>query len=232
MKLKTLFLIPICLSIVVLQSCNDNDDGGGNGNAWSCGDPITDIDGNTYSTVDIQGQCWTVQNLNVSQYNDNTPISNITDQMQWVDATEGAWAYYDNDITLGTVHGKLYNWFAVETGQLCPEGWHVASSNEWNVLVNNLGGSATAGEAMKLTSGWDNSPENATNSSGLSVIPSGNRDIFGGFLDLGENVWFYTSTEDNTDTTRANFLKVSSGIETSTGTAVKNDGLPCRCILD
>ncbi|WP_299333642.1 fibrobacter succinogenes major paralogous domain-containing protein [uncultured Psychroserpens sp.] len=231
MKTQTVYFTIIFMATLALFSCSDSDDNNTT-NAWSCGDSIVDVDGNTYSTVNIDGQCWTVQNLDVSKYNDGSMIPNITDQTEWVNTTEGAWSYYNNDITLGVAHGKLYNWFAIETEQLCPEGWHVASSNEWNTLVNNLGGASIAGEAMKFTTGWNNSPDNASNSSGLSVVPSGNRDIFGGFLGMGENVWFFTSTEDSNDDTRANYLKVSSGTETSTGTASKNDGLPCRCVLD
>jgi uncharacterized protein (TIGR02145 family) len=214
----------------MFQSCSDNDDTANTG--WSCGDSITDVDGNTYTTTNINGQCWTAQNLDVSKYNDNTPISNITDQTQWVDATEGAWAYYNNDAAVGALHGKLYNWYTVETGKLCPEGWHIPSSNEWNTLVNALGGSAQAAQSMKSLDGWNNSPENATNSSGLSVIASGNRDVFSGFLGLGENVWFYTSTEDSNDPDKASWLKVTSNSNTDQGITSKNDGLPCRCVLN
>lgn len=231
--MKTLITRFAMFTIIVLclQSCSD-DDQNTNPDAWACGDSITDIDGNVYSTVSINGQCWTTQNLRVSTYNDGTSIETITDQTDWVNTTTGAWAYYNNDITIGPAHGKLYNWFAVENNTLCPDGWHIPSMSEWNSLVNSLGGSTSAGAAMKSTNGWNNSPDNATNSSGLSVTASGNRDIFGGFLGLGENVWFYGATEDPDDDTRAFWLKVTSGTDTSTGMTSKNDGLPCRCVLD
>ncbi|MGS2727458.1 FISUMP domain-containing protein [Psychroserpens sp. BH13MA-6] len=230
MKFNSLFLSLFATLSVCLVSCNGDDDNTSSG--WACGDTITDVDGHVYTTVAIGSDCWIQQNLNTASYNDGTAIPNVTDQTDWTQLETGAWAYYDNDVVTGQLHGKLYNWYAIENGNLCPEGWHVPTAGEYNQLVSSLGGSAIAGEKMKTTMGWNNSPDNATNSSGLSVLPSGNRDYFGGFLGLGENVWFFTASEDTNDPERALWLKVTSESNTDTGTALKKDGLPCRCVLD
>ncbi|WP_460220081.1 FISUMP domain-containing protein [Psychroserpens sp. MEBiC05023] len=232
MKTQTHLIVLFFVAFGSLLSCSNDNDDNNTPDVWSCGDQIVDVDGNTYDTVSINGTCWTVQNLDTANYNDNTPIANTTDLTDWNNLTTGSWAYYNNDSALGAVHGKLYNWFTVETGKLCPQGWHIPSKNEWSSLVNSLGGSSTAAEAMKSLAGWNNSPDNATNSSGFSALPSGNRDINDDFLGLGDNVWFHTSTEDPDDDTKAFWLKVTSGTTTEQGTTFKTEGLPCRCVID
>lgn len=214
--------------LLLFASCGSDDDGGG----WNCGDTITDADGNVYATVKIGEQCWTVSNLNTSKLNDGTSIPNVTVQDDWFDLTTPGWSYYNNDAALGSVHGKLYNWYAIETAKLCPEGWHVPSISEWSVLVSELGGASVAGEAMKSISGWDNSPENATNSSGFSLMPSGNRDTWSSFLGIGVNAWMYSSSENVDDPTKVELLHVGVGPEASVMMTVKRDGLPCRCVKD
>lgn len=214
--------------LLLFASCGSDDDGGG----WNCGDTITDADGNVYATVKIGEQCWTVSNLNTSKLNDGTSIPNVTVQDDWFDLTTPGWSYYNNDAALGSVHGKLYNWYAIETAKLCPEGWHVPGISEWSVLVSELGGASVAGEAMKSISGWDNSPENATNSSGFSLMPSGNRDTWSSFLGIGVNAWMYSSSENVDDPTKVELLHVGVGPEASVMMTVKRDGLPCRCVKD
>jgi uncharacterized protein (TIGR02145 family) len=46
-----------------------------------------------------------------------------------------AWCFYNNDPEMGQHYGKLYNWYAVNDPRgLAPEGWHVASDDEWTQL--------------------------------------------------------------------------------------------------
>jgi uncharacterized protein (TIGR02145 family) len=58
---------------------------------------------------------------------------------------------YDNLPANGNTYGALYNWFAVETGKLCPTGWHVPTDAEWTVLSDYLGGANIAGGKLKET---------------------------------------------------------------------------------
>jgi hypothetical protein len=51
---------------------------------------VSDIDGNTYKTVQIGTQFWMAENLKTSKYNDGTTIPNITDNTQWANLTTGA----------------------------------------------------------------------------------------------------------------------------------------------
>ena len=126
--------------------------------------------------VTIGTQVWMTKNLNVSRYRNGDPIPQVTDLTQWFQLTTGAWCYYQNNSANGVVFGKLYNWYAVNDPRgLAPAGYHIPSKNEWDVLVNFLGGTGNggAGGKMKATSIWSNPNTEATNSSGFNGLPGG-----------------------------------------------------------
>jgi uncharacterized protein (TIGR02145 family) len=94
----------------------------------------------------------------------------------------------------------MYNWFAVETGKLAPDGWHVPSATEWDVLALNLGGEAVAGGKMKEPGNAHWSPDNvdATNSSGFTALPGGHRSNFGSFLNhFIQGAWWESTGDAN-----------------------------------
>ena len=101
---------------------------------------VLDIDGNIYHTVIIGNQIWLAENLKTTKYNDGTPVSLVTDNTGWINLSTPGYCWYDNDITNRETYGALYNWYAVQTGKLCPKGWHVPSDAEWTVLTDFLGG--------------------------------------------------------------------------------------------
>lgn len=102
--------------------------------------PVVDFDGNIYDTVFINNQIWLKQNLMTTHYNDGGPIIEIAASHIWPALQAGARCWYDNDsVSYASVYGSLYNWYAVETGKLCPQGFRVPTLAEWNDLVNYLG---------------------------------------------------------------------------------------------
>ena len=183
------------------------------------GGGITDIDGNTYNSVIIGAQEWTKENLNVSKYSDGTPIPEVADPTQWENLTTGAWCYYNNTTANGTTYGKLYNWYAVAgiynsasftnpvlRKKLAPAGWHIPSDDEWTVLTTYLGGKSVAGGKMKEsgTVHWESPNTGATNSSGFTSLPGGQRRLPNGlFAYLGTMGCYWTASE--TDATHAWF---------------------------
>jgi uncharacterized protein (TIGR02145 family) len=111
---------------------------------------VTDIDGNSYNLVEIDTQLWISKNLNVSKYRNGDEIPQVQDASEWAALTTGAWCYYENKEENGTTYGKLYNWYAVNDPRgLAPEGFHIPSDEEWNDLIENLGGENVAGGKMK-----------------------------------------------------------------------------------
>jgi uncharacterized protein (TIGR02145 family) len=158
------------------------------------GNGVTDIDGNQYNTVIIGTQEWMKENLQVSKYSDGTPIPQVTDPIAWSNLTTGAWCYYNNDTSLGTTYGKMYNWYAVagiwqaesnpptsaeiaSRKSLAPSDWNVPSVADWSLLFNYLEGNSVAGGKMKEAglNHWLDPNTDATNSSGFTGLPGGYR---------------------------------------------------------
>jgi len=154
-------------------------------------------DGETYKTVKIGTQVWMAENLKTSKYNDGTSIPFVADTGNAWTLDSPAYCWYQNDHNYKNIYGALYNWYTVETGKLCPLGWHVPSRAEWITLINYLGGDSVAGDKLKSSTGWDSpktSAISATNESGFSALPGGSRqwflgDFYGSGTDLGYDNW-------------------------------------------
>ena len=86
-----------------------------------------------------------VENLRTSKYSDGTAIPNVTGNFGWGSLSTEAWCNYNNSSTNDASYGKLYNWYAVETGKLCPTGWHVPTDAEWTVLTDYLAANGHSG---------------------------------------------------------------------------------------
>jgi uncharacterized protein (TIGR02145 family) len=167
--------------------------------SFTCGTTtVTDVDGNSYATVQIGTQCWTQSNLTVSKYRDGSSIPNITDNTQWSQtntSSTGAWCNYNNNASNGTTYGKMYNWYAVNDSRgLCPTGWHVPTDAEWTTLTTHLGGTLVAVGAMKSTTGWNSPNTGATNLSGFTGLPGGYRSNIGGFYNVGNYGYWWSSS--------------------------------------
>lgn len=160
---------------------------------------LTDIDGNVYKTIKIGTQLWMKENLKTTKYNDGTLIPNVTDNTQWGKLTTGAYCWYNNDAeTHKNPYGALYNWHTIETGKLCPKGWHVSSDKEWTTLMDYLGGYEMSGGKLKDadTTYWRSPNKGATNESGFTALPGGYRDVEGGTFLLNKAGFWWASTYD------------------------------------
>ncbi len=170
---------------------------------------MTDQEGNLYKTIVIGTQEWMAENLKSSIYRNGDAIQTGLSNADWdntINTQQGAWAYYNNDVSYACPYGKLYNWFAcVDSRQLCPVGWHVPTDSEWTVLSDNLGGETVAGAKIKTTGTvevgtglWHSPNSGASNSSGFSGPPGGGRIYFGVYYDYGSWGYWWSSSENGT----------------------------------
>ncbi len=192
---------------------------------------MSDIDGITYKTVTIGSQTWMAENLKVTKYNDGTNIPNITNPVDWITSTTGAICDYDNILSNSETYGKLYNWNAVNTGHLCPVGWHVATDLEWTLLTNYLGDSIAGAKLREANiAHWKSPNKSATNESGFTALPGGYRsDYDGTFGDIGTYGIWWSATEYSINSCYYRSMGYTSNGVTRY-LALKDAGLSVRCV--
>ena len=209
---------------------------------------VTDVDNNTYNTVQIGTQCWAQSNLKVSKYRNGDNIPTGLSDSAWFTTTSGAYAIYDNDPVNESLFGKLYNHCAVMDNRgLCPTGWHVPSSVEWTTLFNNLGVIGIAGGALKSTAtlptpgGWHYPNSHATNSSGFTALPGGYRFEGGDFMGMAlyGNWWSTSFPAGSPPSTCGQPWAIARNTEMNSANtvvyqhiAVRTNGFSVRCLKD
>lgn len=204
---------------------------------------MTDYDGNVYHVIEIGGHLWMAENLKVTHYKDGTPITYIEDDYYWSITTEGAFCAYNNDMANKDTFGLLYNWYTVNSG-LAPEGWHVATEDDWKHLELSLGldpalfyeygfrgldeGTKIAGKSDLWTDGileYD-SLFNVSNFNGL---PGGRRYLDGSFDYIHDAAYWWSSVPQ--DETYAYRRHIWFDLRTISRTgADKSIGFSVRCV--
>jgi uncharacterized protein (TIGR02145 family) len=194
---------------------------------------MSDNDGNTYKTIVIGTQTWMAENLKTTRYRNGNPITTNLSNAAWQNTSSGAYDVYNFDAANNSTYGKLYNWYAVADPRgLCPAGWHVPTDAEWTTLENFLGGASVAGVKLKSTSTIWNSPNTgATNESGFSGLPGGLRNIFGSCYNIGNDGYWWSSTE-NSSTLAWSRSQGSYFGDSHRNDLSKADGLSVRCLRD
>jgi uncharacterized protein (TIGR02145 family) len=196
---------------------------------------VTDIDGNTYATIQIGTQVWMAENLRTTRYRNGDPIPNVTDKEKWGGLSSGAWCHYDNDPKHEVPYGKLYNWFTVsDPRKVCPVGWHVPTDAEWEVLSDYLGGESVAGGKMKSagTQHWSAHNTGAANESGFSGLPGGYRSLSSGyFYGLGGRGGWWSASESGAEYAWYRSLNNYSAAINRNGND-KRSGFSVRCLRD
>ncbi len=192
---------------------------------------LLDIDGNEYGFVQIGNYLWQAQNLRVTRLNDGTPITFVdaSASVPFQDLNEPAHCVFEHQPIAENPHSVLYNFYAVETGKLCPEGWHVPSYDEWVEMADAFGGVDAAGESLKSETGWQNDG-NGTNASGLNFLPVGVYES--SFKQLGKftYVWSSTPIEGKTTIYVGNLSYSTKTLKFWSWGSAKNRGYSVRCV--
>jgi uncharacterized protein (TIGR02145 family) len=187
---------------------------------------LTDIEGNEYKTITIGSQTWMAENLKTTKYNDGSDVPSVTDNSLWFNLTTPAYSWYENDNSKKDIYGALYNWYAVNRGNLCPAGWHIPTDAEWTILSTYLGGESIAGGKLKETgtAHW-NPNTDASNSSGFTALPGGMRGNGGYFFDMGYySGYWWSATESWGRTIYCRSADISSLTDNNTA------GYSVRCV--
>ena len=217
---------------------------GWTGNQWlslTVSNTVRDKDGNIYHPIKIGSQVWLEENLKTTQYNDGTPIPLKEVTTDWASSNGSnlpAYCWFNNDIANKNPFGALYNFYSLDTvynggKNVCPSGYHVPSNNEWNILINFLGGTTLAGGPLKErgTSHWITPNTGATNDSGFTGLPGGRRGPSGTFAGSGSTGYYRSSTADIYP--ECYYVQLNSNNTNASNTIWNNGiGMSVRCIRD
>ncbi len=150
--------------------------------------------GKLYHTVEIEGQCWLKENLDVGEMILGNILPADNDIIEKY--------CYENDPNNCDEFGGLYTWneamnYSSRLGSqgICPPGWHIPTLGDYEKLINSV---YYDGNSLKEIGQGTGSGE-GTNLSGFSALLAGYRYLDGSFFDLGVNAFFWSSafTEDN-----------------------------------
>jgi len=207
-------------------------------------------DNQEYRTVRIGDQVWMAENLKAIKFNDGTPIPLVKKETEWQNLKTPGYCYYNDDSkTFMPVFGVLYNWYAVNTGKLCPVGWHVPSAAEWTKLTRFVGDSIdwikkgdtvpvreVAGKILKQygNAHWSFADTiTATDHYGFRALPGGERTVYGLFWGINEEGSWWSSTENDVDTRDAYNREMYYNLDGVTNIEqYKQFGLSVRCVKD
>lgn len=206
-------------------------------------DIVRDVDGNIYHTTLIGKYRWMTENLKTTRYNDGSHLSCIKDHESWFISDSAAYCYYHNNESFADTFGILYNWYAVNTGKLCPEGWRVPSDEEWMNIEGSVDSRYKAGDSAWLKPGlrgYDAGQKlrsadrwrpgiAGTDDFGFSALPGGER--FSSFHGKGSSGFWWSSTEAGQYSSYYRSLIYSFGL-VSRDTHPKRMGFSVRCIKD
>jgi len=219
--MKPLFLILLFCNILILWTACTKEI------SKVCIDSFVDErDGTEYCITTIGTQIWMTDNLEYAS--DSNAYINVSSPR-----------------TVNAVYGRLYTFN--EANQVCPNGWHLPTDEEWKILERALGMSAVEadgvnergtneGGQLKSIEGWNSSANvgvAGTNSSGFNALPSGEwNPSFGPFFHLGEEASYWTASVH--DTTSAAWMRTLTYDDTriKRNYATQKMGFACRCVKD
>ena len=200
-----------------------------------------DQDGNSFSAVKIENQWWMSSNLKATHFRNGDPVNQVL-------FTDTAWsnmqgpAYWE----LSSNNMVFYNFDVVtDERKIAPEGWHIPSTEEFEIMELNLG--ALQAEVDQYD-GWIGVDSKiAEKIAGISYdlfsndidIPNqpvlGTKEFgvlseLGVYDDEGANLW--TSTELDSNLAVYRFIDANLSAAVWKGPVNKRSGLNIRCIKD
>ncbi|HZV69032.1 MAG TPA: FISUMP domain-containing protein [Saprospiraceae bacterium] len=197
----------------------------------NCSDKFIDgRDGNEYCMTDIGGVTWMAENL---RYTNGGAI--------------GKW-YNNANTDENLIFGRLYT-FDEAQDNICPNGWHLPSNGEWNILISELGGLNLFGKNAKAASSilWPSS--NLPDETTFGAVPAGEyyswlegSTQYNAFGNKGKYARFWSATlldgsptmiEIGTgDKAVRNTGESANLIGLSQFKSIRDIGFSCRCVKD
>ncbi len=203
---------------------------------------MTDYEGNIYSTVRLGNQEWMNRNLRTTYFSNGDKI-NTTNPPELNTSQEEnplyQWAYRGEEVPEHLIigRGRLYTWHTVaDNRKLCPDGWHLPTLDEWNELIDHLGGETLSLRDLKWCSNfhWDpNHHLDPGHGEGcFGVYLAGFRQVNGQFLSDSYGTYWWSATEGSPGYGYAIYCGSSDIDIVTTFEKDKKSGYSVRCVKD
>ncbi len=238
---------------------------------------VTDHEGNVYATVKIGNQCWMRDNLRTTTSpSTGTYLIPAAGTDATLTGKQAHWYNNDSVQYAPQNYGLLYNWNAAMdtfntvlgetsvdktsdnaismtfTGHrrgICPNGWHVPSQSEWNVLTNSVSSineyicdhnSYNIAKALADTSVWQYSssicaPGNIpteNNKTGFSILPVSLINAYNNHGQFGSSAYFWSATEAGNYSNAYCFYLIFNRTQLYHNGYHKGYGFSVRCVRD
>lgn len=212
---------------------------------------LTDTrDGKIYKTVQIGTQTWMAENLNYTDaqktpslqkgcwcYNKIEEYCNVTGALYtWAAAIDSVQLYKDLGLQCGSgrvcnlnqnPNGFPFSGVTEKIRGICPEGWHLPSMMEYEIMLDFVGPDAGfQNKNMMSNFGWTDEVDDEY---GASFIPSGLRSDDGYFFDVGNFAMFWTSTIYEKS---AYHLHIGGASTSLANNESIKEGFSVRCVKD
>lgn len=150
-------------------------------------------DGNVYRVATIGDQVWMAENLRFLPSVVDPTTASDTIPYYYVYGYKGVNVSDAKATPIYSSYGVLYNWPAACAS--CPDGWHLPNNTEWKKLTNYLGSEAGGKLKETGTTNWKDPNAGATNETGFTALPGGERSNIGTFCNMGYDGIWWSATE-------------------------------------
>jgi uncharacterized protein (TIGR02145 family) len=184
--------------------------------------------------IKIGSQIWMTKNLDVTHFRNGDTINQARTDKEWAECSKKqipAWCYFKNNEKNKEKYGLLYNWYAVNDPRgLAPKGYKIPNEEDWNKLINRLGGEMVAAPKMRYGKIWEDSLLITSPKGNFGAVTSGwrkNSDEKIEFINNGSYWWSSSSQTPKISWTRYLVIKAK---EVRSYCYDKGSGLSVRCL--
>lgn len=187
-------------------------------------------DGNKYKIIQLGGQIWFAENV---RFNSENSFCYKSEE----EYCQKYGRLYSNSCSRRWANDK--NKICKSLLDVCPDGWHIPTSAEWETLISRTGGQTTAGKFLKSSFGW-RFEKNGIDAVEFNVIPVPyvEPEHLNNNLGKGVQSCFWKQTKHSPNSENESFVgtlcfDLSDSIPSSFSTNVSYYGIhPVRCIYE
>ncbi|WP_173021491.1 FISUMP domain-containing protein [Lewinella sp. W8] len=198
-----------------------------NGTEVEAGESILDMCGNEYTTMQFGNQIWLQENLRAPACSSCPEITSIqlgnhpSRNQEFYVFDKPLYAHYNNnendlDPVTQKPLGALFNFAAIEACNVCPEGFRIPSTRDWEKLMTTIKNDAKVLRTRDAEN--DNKP---------FMYIAGRADAYGSVV-RGRFVQFWSTDTDKSAEYKANAFYLGSTVKMSPED--KRLGLYVRCV--